>query len=619
MKSFSLNRLKQLVDIVFSSLKRNKWRFLLLFRRGYHSQGTASLNERLSFLGVYGKDYACEVDASIQKEVIIKLADDILNGSCSVLGCKKKLYSYLWDSDIKTGFQWKSGKYYTDYVLIDLNNQADVKVPWEISRGHQLLVIAQAYIFTNDKKYSDEVQNQILSWIAGNPLMRSINWTCSMEVAIRAVNWMYALLMIKDEVKEEDAVKIENSLYDHGFFIINNLEKHGRYSANHYFSDVVGLLFLGQLFHSTSTGKQWYDFALQEFYYEIRTQFLPSGFHYERSVSYHRLMTELMVYTLAMLRNIGEVIPADIAYREKQVLKTIENYIKPSGLAPAIGDEDNGRFLPFIPHAFHDHKYVLDYAKEKGIIAETDTCLALWEDVGMAVVKKNGNYLFLNNAGLSGYPSVGKNGGGHTHCDLLSFEMATKQGDVIIDPGTYTYTSNAKKRNEYRSTRKHNTIMVDSIDQYDIDERNMFRMCNTSIPGKVYGCENDEKTIIGGSYIRKIDDKELYHKRLLELSESYLELLDEITLSGTHKANSYFHLAEDCSVEKTERFLKIIKLGHTYTMSFEFDKVCSVVGIDVVDDTISPSYGIEVDSKTIVVSVSFTDNLKIKTIIDISA
>lgn len=618
MRRLSLQRIKQYTAIIHAKLKRNKWRFLLTFRSGFRSCDDSSFVSRLSMLGEYGVDYAREVSSS-QYNQIVQLADKILDGEYDVLGCRKTIPSYKWDTDIKTDFKWAAGKFYSDYVIIDLSNQADVKVPWEISRGHQLLVLAQAYRITQDGQYRDEVLRQILSWIDSNPLMRSINWTCSMEVAIRAVNWMYAIQMIGDAVSGKIAKIIEHSLFDHGFFIINNLENNGRYSANHYMSDIVGLLYLGRLFYDTKEGKRWYEFALQEFYYEIRTQFLPSGFHYERSVSYHRLMVELTTYTLTMLRRVGEVIPVDVVYREKNMLETIISYTKPSGNAPAIGDEDNGRFLPFVPQDFHNHQYLVDLAIIRKGKLEQEKPLVVWEDAGMAVIKEGDFYLFFNNAGLSAYPTPERLCGSHTHCDLLSFELASKQGDIIIDPGTYTYTSDAIKRNEYRSTQKHNTIMVDNIEQYEFDNGNLFRVKNTSSPGLIKGCVDGDVIMLNGCYTRKVNDNTLAHNRSMRYFCNNLVIQDYVEFKGQHTLNMFFHLAPECVVENKDGLMKIEKNDCVYTIDFEHNQKKEGETIHVIEDTISPSYGVEIKSKTIKVSLRFIDNCSIKTKINISA
>ena len=619
MRSYSLiNRLTLVADILGSFIKRNQWRILLFFRRGYQNKDYVPLQERLSFLGTYGEDYAFEVKEDC-KRTIIEQADKVLDGYCNVLGYNGKRGVDDWSTDLKTSFLWKPGRFYTDYVQINLNNSSDVKVPWEISRGHHLLLLAQAYKITHKNKYSDAIQTQLYSWIRNNPLMKSINWTCSMEVAIRAINWMYALQMAGNTLSNEFAKVIVKSLYNHGFFIMNNLEKQGRYSANHYMSDIVGLLYLGRLFNNTKVGKGWYDFALQEFYYEIRTQVLPSGFHYERSVSYHRLVLEMIAYSCVLLCNIGESIPADIEYRVRQMFKVTDAYLKPNGHAPAIGDEDDGRFLPFVPFEFHDHKYLLDYAQKFNVDYRNAFCLDVWNDAGMAVMKKNGVYLFVNNAGLSRYPNIGENGGSHTHCDLLSFELATEIGDIIVDPGTYTYTANAMKRNEFRSTRKHNTIMVDAIEQYEFDDVNMFRMKNMSTPGAIECQREDGKEVLIASYVRNLGKDNLSHHRSFELSGSALVIVDIVRLAGEHRMKQYFHLAADCDVDDEGTYVSIMKKGHIYMMSFVMEDKNDSFDVKIMDDTVSPSYGIETDSKTIVMSSAFIGECKIKTIIDFNS
>jgi hypothetical protein len=46
----------------------------------------------------------------------------------------------------------------------------DVKVPWELSRFQHLIILGQAYVLTNNEKYSTEFINQINDWIENNPI-----------------------------------------------------------------------------------------------------------------------------------------------------------------------------------------------------------------------------------------------------------------------------------------------------------------------------------------------------------------------------------------------------------------------------------------------------------------
>ena len=192
------------------------------------------------------------------KNDIIQWANQTLEHQFDYLGSGLvKVDPIDWHSDFKTGFTWPKGKFYRKYVEVDLSNDADVKVPRELSRCHHLLWLGETYLFTKDEKYAKEIIFQIENWIDENPLMYSINWCCAMDVSIRAINWIYAVNMIMESPNVTDNfIKIlYRSLFEHGFFIYNNLEKDIPYSNNHYASDLVGLLFLSQIFPENNYSK----------------------------------------------------------------------------------------------------------------------------------------------------------------------------------------------------------------------------------------------------------------------------------------------------------------------------------------------------------------------------
>ena len=118
---------------------------------------------------------------------IINQANEILIGNYSFLGVTKVDFKKInWHIDYNSSFEWPPFKYYKKYIQVNLDNNADVKVPRELSRSHHILKVAVAFSLTKNKKYSDFVIEQLTDWINENPLMYSINWGCSMDVAIRA-------------------------------------------------------------------------------------------------------------------------------------------------------------------------------------------------------------------------------------------------------------------------------------------------------------------------------------------------------------------------------------------------------------------------------------------------
>ena len=538
---------------------------------------------------------------------ILESADLTMEHRFEYLGSGKvHMPAIRWHEDFKSGNSWKKGVFYLKQRRSTAKG-ADIKVPWELSRGHHMLWLGEAYLLTRDEKYAIEVVDEIGDWWNENPFMYSVNWTCTMDVAIRAVNWMYAVGMVIDSPAVSDAF-VENfylSLYQHAWFIYNNLERTIPYSNNHLFSDLAGLVYLGLLFKETKKGKQWLHYAQNALYDEIRCQVLPSGVHYERSVSYHRLMTEMVMSSLYVLKRDGVDIPADIEYRAGSMLSFISSYTKANHLSPVIEDNDDGRFLPFVRRDFRQHDYLLDSSSAENRIIAVGVepipfafCSAtkLYPDAGHAVLRFQDAFLFVTNGEQSSYETGRQTVGTHTHNDKLSFELALGEEDIIIDPGAYVYTPDPVRSNEFRSTRKHNTVIVDGEEQNVITPKNVFLATKNSRSTQFRLCS---ETCIEGRY--RTFEGGLDHYRRIELGNGGVFITDALQKEGAdHSAVFSFHLAPDMRVWREGQAIKMETKAFLLEILFGGE-----VDVEVEDDTVSPSYGVLVPSKTIRAQVSF--------------
>lgn len=572
------------------------------------------LKERLAeMLGVF-TPALLEGISSEEKETILTWAEHGIRHEYDLLGSGLvHLEPVDWHIDFKSGFRWEK-RYYRELAG---KKGADIKVPWELSRCQHLLWIGEAYLLTGEEKYAQEVIDEIKWWIDDNPLMYSINWKCAMDVAYRAVNWMYALNMVAEYsgFSNDFGTKVSRSLWQHGFYIWNNLEKLVPYSNNHYFSDIVGLLYLGELFSSARKGRKWGNFAIDEYYKEIRTQTLPSGVNYEKSISYHRLMTEMTSYPIYMLQRCGKQVPDDIIELVKKSYAFVNNYTKPNGFAPLVGDNDDGRFLPFVMRDFRFHEYLNDINSienrlisaglEKRFVSKTPQ-RELYDDAGFAVCKRGDAYLFVSNGEYSKYPSEADSSfQTHTHNDSLSFELSIGEVDFIVDPGTYLYTPSPKDRNSFRSSVKHNTIVVDQEEQNLLPDTAMFIIERNNHKERL--AKTNEKlvgayqTIKGGAH----------HQRLFELFEDKLIITDSLIKNGNnHVAIMSFHFAE--GINPLFKDNNLIVETPVYKVIIELS---GVGDSKIIDDTVSPSYGVLKSSKTLVNTFTFNNTIKINTTI----
>ena len=276
-----------------------------------------------------------------------------------------------WQLDFKSGYRWNEKTWYED-IKYEHKSGVDIKVPWELARMQHLPILAWAYGlakaggqgFSTPETYAGEFRNQVLDFIALNPPRFGVNWFCTMDVGIRAVNWLVAYDMFRSfgaEFDEEFLQTFAKSVYEHGKHCRENLEYFPKMRSNHYLSDIAGLIFCAAYLPSTETTDKWIDFAMQELVNEMEFQFNPDSTNFEASTSYHRLSTEIMLYCTMLCLNLPEdkrkvlknkdsgIFPQWYMERLEKAIEFTRDITKPSGEIPQIGDNDSGRFLKIWP------------------------------------------------------------------------------------------------------------------------------------------------------------------------------------------------------------------------------------------------------------------------------
>lgn len=77
----------------------------------------------------------------------------------------------------------------------------------------------------------------------------------------------------------------------------------------------------------------------------------------------------------------------------------------------------------------------------------------IYAEFGLYIFKSDNLYLVVN-----GSDNGQKGNAGHAHNDKLSFELFIGGNPIFQDPGTFVYTALPDERNNFRSTKAHNTI-----------------------------------------------------------------------------------------------------------------------------------------------------------------
>lgn len=221
-----------------------------------------------------------------------------------------------WQLDFKSGYRWSENTWYKD-IRFGHKEGIDIKVPWELARMQHLLHLAlapSAMIQSQNSepdvnRYAKEFRNQILDFIATNPPRYGVNWVCTMDVAIRAANWLLAYdLFLSRQVKFDRAFRsvFTQSIKEHGRHIVDHLEWLDELHANHYLANIAGLAFIASYLERTPETDVWLALSVQELIAEVAHQFGNDGANFEASVCYHRLSAEMVLFATALLSNLPE-------------------------------------------------------------------------------------------------------------------------------------------------------------------------------------------------------------------------------------------------------------------------------------------------------------------------
>lgn len=519
---------------------------------------------------------------------LLEHAEDVLRHRFDLLGSgPTDLGSSIdWALDFKAGRRWPM--LHISQLPIVLDAGADIKVPWELSRFQHLPLLAAASRVTGEQRWLEEIGSQLQSWIVANPVEFGPNWACTMDVAIRAANWIATLVMVATDAGHRpwfDAAL--SSLLLHGRFIRSHLEW-AEARGNHYLSDIVGLLVVAALFGGIPEGRRWARFAAGELTSELAHQVRADGCDHEASIPYHRLVTELFVCgTQAAHALAPRLLGPEHNERIERMLAFVADYTRPDGIAPQVGDADDGRFLPLGDYGNDPrrHGHLFTQARQSPRIGSGH---AAYPDGGYWIMRA-GELFVLVRCGDVGLGGIGP----HAHNDALSFELAVGSQPLVVDPGTYLYTADPAARNRFRSTAYHSTLQLDGAEQNPLSDTTLFEMPDRRL-ARALSWDPDPSwpSFVGRHDGFAVLESPAIHCRQVQLdvSAATLTITDIVSSAGAHEMLWTLPLAP-CTVT-----LAGSTASATFPSGARLEITVPGTKVWVDDEYISPSYGRQVSA-----------------------
>jgi hypothetical protein len=564
------------------------------------------------------------------RDAVVKAAEAALRHEFDLLGSGPQLLGspLPWHTDFKTGRRW-SLEYCSDIEYNELDRPTDVKVPWELSRCQHFTRLGQAYWLTGDERYAAEFVAETTDWIGANPLSYGVNWACAMDVALRAVSWIWGFHFFARSSACRDAEfrsRFLRALFMHGEFVVKHLEK-ADLNGNHYLCDGVGLVFLGCFFRGARSAGRWLAVGREIVEGEILEQTTADGVDFEQSTAYHRLVLEAFFTSYELLRRHGIEVAGPCWSRLERMCEFVQAYTKPDGRAPLIGDADDGRIQILGTQAIVDHRYLLSHAaivfgrgdfKTSAHKCWEETFWLLGPDAPERFLRvsagpapgstafPDGGFYVLRTADAHVVVDCGEVGmrgrGGHGHNDILSFELFLNGFNVVTDCGAYLYTASREWRNLFRSTAFHNTLQVDGeeLNRF-VGSDALWQLHYDAKPmGPVMQPGESADRFRGGhsGYARLAPPVSHAREWIADKHAPLVLVRDRLDGEGTHALAWRFHLDPAVAPQQDGCDVRLTCGGKTVWMLP--DETAATFSFSIEPGWVSPSYGVKLPTNVLV-------------------
>jgi hypothetical protein len=483
----------------------------------------------------------------------------------------------------------------------------DIKVPWELSRFQHTFFLGRAYQIAEFKKtgsgnrYAQSFFNQIQNWLGNNKYLLGINWMCPMDIAIRAINWIWGFYFFNKVGDIEFWEKFVCSLYDHAIYLESNWETSDK-PNNHYLSDLLGYLYLCMFFKDSLFFAKRAEWCFKKILDQFEHQIQLDGSSYEGSTCYHRLDTEIFLHFKILCEIEGRKLPPGFINKFSKMLKFFNDCHLSSGQILQVGDNDSGKIVAGIE---------INETSEQHLPAGHSWQAITHPNFGLTIIKNQSWNVFFRHHVVDNslrQPS------GHFHQDSLSVSFSVDDHPVLIDPGSFVYTANPRWRNLFRSYESHNVFYLDdgkngtrptkleSLDlfQLPLKPNNFKETIQQNKNRYTISSHHKEYEHIGLIAKRKLEFDSF--KTQLKISDSF-EKLSRSTKTNLDQTpvirwNFIFH--PDIKVINKNSKEWEVYTKDKYLLNFK-----SNLGFDLIDWEYSPNYGEKSSCKKLVATTNF--------------
>lgn len=238
----------------------------------------------------------------------------------------------------------------------------DIKLTWEPSRFLFIFPLARAYHSTKDDRFAESFWQAFEDWQKNNPAYLGPNWICGQEISIRVISWSFGVSVFADSraTTSPRLALLKETLILHANRILRTRGYALSQRNNHAISEAVGLITIASLLPEHPSSRWLREIALEQLVMTLEDQFDEEGAYIQHSFNYHRFAMELLIWTVFLLRQRSEPVPAPILETLARSLDFLKSFMDPfSGALPQYGQDDGTLLFSLTDCARRDFRPVL--------------------------------------------------------------------------------------------------------------------------------------------------------------------------------------------------------------------------------------------------------------------
>ncbi|MGM0608810.1 MAG: heparinase II/III domain-containing protein [Candidatus Muiribacteriota bacterium] len=435
----------------------------------------------------------------------------------------------------------ESCEYYSTYKdgefsMLNLSKKFDDKIDWNYSNYGKLWTYNLTYFEYLKEK---EAVSLIYDFIENISSVK--DGLEPFPISLRGMSWIKFLT--KREIQDK---KIDDSLYAQYYILMDNLEYH--LLGNHLLENGFSLLFGAYYFQD----EVLYDKAADILKNELDEQILEDGAHFELSPMYHQMMLFRVLDCVNLVQNNSWKKQELLTYLQKKaslMLGWLDAVTFKNGEIPLLNDSANA----IAPTS----KELFNYANN----LQLNIKHSKFKESGYRKITK-ANYECVVDVGEVGASYIP----GHAHADTFNFVLYLRGRPFIIDCGTSTYETGARRDYE-RSSAAHNTVEVAGNNSSEV--WGGFRVADRAEVTDLIE-KNDQIKATHDGYQKKHG---VLHTRQWSFADDKITVSDSLSKARQAVARLHFHpdVTEEEVVQQVQ--IKHSKLNiQNYYYADEFNK-----------------------------------------------